>query len=259
MSNRNISIPEQANMAEARYILVTTDNQSQVCEVAVNYDRDGAYKQYQDITVYHGNLQKELTPEYGMGKPYHDYGNGFYMTVDRDLAYEWAVSLSTGENGYCHAYTLDMSGLRCLRLDSVEDILTWMAILMKHRPGTDSRRWDLIQRRFIGKYCLDVDTFDVIIGYRANDSYLAIAKQFARGEIGVNILGRLLRLGSFGTQVCIKSRLAYTHLNYMDLYEVDYEHFHTQFVKRDGESRRRMRELVNSPDNDLSQSIETII
>ena len=242
-----------------RYILKTIDESSYVYEIAVKYENEKKSKQYQEITVFHGSLQMELTPVYGMGKPYHDYGKGFYTSEDKELANEWAVSLSDGENGFCHTFSLDMSALRYLRLDAAEDVLSWMAILMRHRPGTDSRRWDLIQQRFIEKYYIDVDTYDVIIGYRANDSYLAIAKQFARGEVGVSILGRLLKLGSFGVQVCVKSGLAYSQLRYLGLFEVDYKQYHSQFVSRDEDSRRRMRELINSSDNDLSQTIESII
>ena len=243
----------------ARYILEISDSSFNVRELEVKYGSGAKNGWNQAITVFHGSLCKTLAPEYGMGKSYHDYGKGFYATEDKALAYEWAVSLSTGENGYCHAFSLDMSELRCLSIDAAEDILSWMAILMRHRPGTDSRRWDLIQQRFIEKYYIDVEAYDVVIGYRANDSYLAIAKQFARGEIGVGILGRLLKLGSFGVQVCVKSKLAYTRLRHLEASEVDYSQYHAQFISRDEESRRRMRELINSPDNDLSQTIESII
>ena len=243
----------------ARYLLETLDGSFRVYESAVNYGSEENNGQSRSITVFHGSLSKETAPEYGRGKSYHDYGNGFYTSEDKVLANEWAVSLSTGENGYCHAFSLDMTGLHRLSTDAAEDVLSWMAILMKHRPGTDTRRWDLIQKRFIEKYYIDVDSYDVIIGYRANDSYLAIAKQFARGEVGVGILGRLLKLGSFGVQVCVKSRLAYSRLRYLGSSEVDYEQYHAQFVSRDERSRRSMRDLINSPDNDISQTIESII
>ncbi|MCL1804566.1 MAG: DUF3990 domain-containing protein [Clostridiales bacterium] len=116
-----------------------------------------------------------------------------------------------------------------------------------------------MEPRYIDKYYIDVDAYDMIYGYRADDSYLAIAKQFARGEVGLNILERLLTLGSFGVQVCLKSQQAYTRLRFINVYEVDYKLFHTPFMERDAEARRRMKELVNSPDNDLSQTIESII
>ena len=243
----------------ARYILETLDGAARVHELAVEYSGAAKNKLNQITTVFHGSLSQEIAPEYGRGKSYHDYGNGFYTSADKALANEWAVSLSTGENGYCHAFSLDTTNLCCLSIDAAEDVLSWMAILMKHRPGTDTRRWDLIQQRFIDKYYINVDAYDLVVGYRANDSYLAIAKQFARGEIGVGILARLLKLGSFGVQVCVKSRLAYTRLRYLELSEVDYEQYHAQFISRDEESRRSMRELINSPDNDLSQTIESII
>ena len=56
-----------------------------------------------------------------------------------------------------------------------------------------------------------------------------------------------------------KSKLAYARLRHLEVSEVDFEQYHAQFTRRDEESRRRMRELINSPDNDLSQTIESII
>jgi len=129
---------------EARYILETIEGVSSVREVAADYESCANTQRRQSIKIYHGNLSSELIPEYGKGKPYHDYGNGFYATEDQALAKEWAVSMSSGENGYCHSFSLDMTGLRSLIIDAAEDVLSWMAILVKHRPGTGSRRWDLV-------------------------------------------------------------------------------------------------------------------
>ena len=241
-----------------RYILSTLDGKLGEFEITAK-PNSFVFSQQQMITVFHGSLQKEFVPEYGRGKPYHDYGKGFYTTVDRDLANEWAAALSKGENGYCHTFSLDLTGLSCLRVDSEEDVLTWMAILMKHRPGTDSRRWDSIQKRYIEKYYIDVDAYDAIFGYRANDSYLAMAKQFARGEVSVRILSRLLKLGSLGTQVCLKSRDAFSRLRHLDTAEADYALFYTMYKKRDEEARRLMKALVDSQENELDQTIETII
>ena len=44
-----------------------------------------------EIIVYHGSPDKEITPTYGLGEDKHDYGRGFYLTADADLAKEWAV------------------------------------------------------------------------------------------------------------------------------------------------------------------------
>lgn len=243
----------------ARYSLIYTDDVSSRYEIVVA-EKPASLSQYDELVVYHGSLNAVCEPMFGGGKPYHDYGNGFYTTFDENLAREWAVSSSVGECGYCHSFSLSLRNLKPpLNIDSTEDLLSWMAILMKHRPGTNSRRWDLVQKQYIKKYYIDVDNYDIIIGYRANDSYLAIAKQFARGEIGVNILGKLLKLGNMGVQVCIKSEAAYNNLRRLNTSCVEYDEYYSRFIAKDTEARTRMQDLVNSGENDLSVTIEHLI
>lgn len=40
-------------------------------------------------TLYHGSKDIIEHPRYGAGKPYNDYGRGFYCTESLDLAKEW--------------------------------------------------------------------------------------------------------------------------------------------------------------------------
>ena len=44
-------------------------------------------------TLYHGSKDIIEHPRYGAGKPYNDYGRGFYCTESLDLAKEWAVAV----------------------------------------------------------------------------------------------------------------------------------------------------------------------
>ena len=43
------------------------------------------------ITLYHGTPNEFVTPQYGYGEDKHDYGKGFYLTENIELAKEWAV------------------------------------------------------------------------------------------------------------------------------------------------------------------------
>ena len=45
----------------------------------------------QQLTLYHGSQQLINTPIYGLGKPYNDYGQGFYCTESKELAKEWEM------------------------------------------------------------------------------------------------------------------------------------------------------------------------
>ena len=44
------------------------------------------------IILFHGSPNKEIAPEYGRGEDRHDYGKGFYLTENIELAKEWAYA-----------------------------------------------------------------------------------------------------------------------------------------------------------------------
>jgi len=68
-----------------------------------------------EIIIYHGSENIIETPEYGKGKPYNDYGRGFYCTEYIDLAKEWACDEKHG--GYANKYLLNLDGLKVLNLN----------------------------------------------------------------------------------------------------------------------------------------------
>ena len=59
-----------------------------------------------DIILYHGSSAHSVVPTFGLGDDHHDYGRGFYLTDDVDLAKEWAVYRPVGVQGWVHAYRL---------------------------------------------------------------------------------------------------------------------------------------------------------
>lgn len=59
-----------------------------------------------NMILYHGSPYKIVTPTYGRGEERHDYGKGFYLTADLELAKEWAVCRPDSESGYVHTFDL---------------------------------------------------------------------------------------------------------------------------------------------------------
>ncbi len=53
------------------------------------------------IVLYHGTPNKEVIPAFGLGDEKHDYGKGFYLTEDIELAKEWAVCRPTATTVGC--------------------------------------------------------------------------------------------------------------------------------------------------------------
>lgn len=211
------------------------------------------------IILYHGTPDKTVAPTFGNGEERHDYGKGFYLTESLELAKEWAVCRPNEVNGWVHKFELETVGLKILDFEK-EDIRSWLAELMKHRDAADSKRYRMLAKKFIQKYGIDTDGYDVMRVWRANASYFYIAKEFVKDNIDIEILEELLALGGLGIQYCIKSELAYSKLHELkgDLLAVPYEEFNEKYNLRDVTARKKMKELVDSDKNKVTNVFSTL-
>ena len=210
------------------------------------------------IILYHGTPDEVVNPVYGGGQDKHDYGRGFYLTEDIELAKEWAVCRPSQQNGWVHKYELDCTDLKIFDFQK-KNVLSWLAELMKHRDAADTKRYRMLAAKFIEKYGIDVSSYDVIKGWRADASYFYIAKEFVRDNIDVEILEELLSLGGLGIQYCLKSELAFSKLCEIDeILSVDYTEFNDKYNKRDIEARNKMRDLVDSDANKVTKVFSSL-
>ena len=166
------------------------------------------------IILYHGSEKIIENPIFGAGKKNNDFGLGFYCTESNDLAKEWAVS--SLNDGYFNKYTLDTEYLKILNLNSSDyTILNWIAILVEHRlfsiKTPVARR---AKQYLIDYFSINVNAYDLIIGYRADDSYFDYAESFVNNGISVEQLAMAMRLGKLGEQIVLKSKFAFSHLHY---------------------------------------------
>ena len=212
------------------------------------------------IILFHGTSNKVVTPTFGLGDEKHDYGKGFYLTDNLELAKEWAVCIPNDTNGWIHKYELDTDGLKILDFQE-NKVLAWLAELMKHRDAAESKRYRMLAGKFIEKYGIDTSEYDVIKGWRANASYFYIAKEFVRDNIDMDILEELLSLGGLGIQYCIKSELAYSKLRECPdgLLAVDHAEFNNKYNQRDISARKNMRNLVDSDRNKVTNVFSTLV
>ena len=213
------------------------------------------------IRLFHGSPEKDFTPTFGLGRDQHDYGRGFYLTEFPDLAREWAVAASPCADGWLHAYDLRLDGLRILDFTALGS-LPWLAELMKHRNADESRYYRENSVKFIAKYGVDLDGYDVVRGWRANASFFYIAKSFVRNNIGVDFLEKLLTLGNLGIQYFVKSERAFDRLaEIVEAREpVFAAEYHGKYDSRDADARARMYDLIeNSSENDLSRTFKDIV
>ena len=192
--------------------------------------------------VYHGSEKIIEVPEYGVGSLHNDYGRGFYCTKEIELAKEWACS--KGNDGYANSYELDYSGLSILNLNSEEySILNWLALLAENRTywqqGSISKEAkDYIKQNFL----IDTYGYDVIIGYRADDSYFSFAQDFVSGTISLGKLSEAMRLGRLGEQIVLKSKKAFERIKYIGNELALAEEYSIKKANRDALARRAYRQ-----------------
>lgn len=211
------------------------------------------------IILYHGSPNKIVVPKYGFGEEKHDYGKGFYLTENIELAKEWAVCRPDETNGWVHKFELETTDLKIFDFQKY-DVLSWLAELMKHRDASDTKRYHMLAKKFIEKYGINTSDYDVIKGWRADASYFYIAKEFVRDNVDIEILEELLSLGGLGIQYCVKSELAYSKLTEIqsDLISVDYNEFNDKYNERDINARTNMRKLVESDANKVTNVFSTL-
>lgn len=211
------------------------------------------------LILFHGSPNETVTPTFGLGNEKHDYGMGFYLTESIELAKEWAVCRPDETNGWVHKFEFDTEGLKVLDFQQI-NVLSWLAELMKHRDASDTKRYRVLAQKFIDKYGVDTTGYDVIKGWRANASYFYIAKEFVKDNIDIDILEELLSLGGLGIQYCIKTERAYAKLKELpeSLMSVDYSEFNEKYNVRDTNAREKMRQLVDSDANKVTNVFSTL-
>ena len=133
--------------------------------------------------IYHGSSNIIKKPLFGYGKPYNDYGLGFYCTENLEMAKEWAVGKE--QDGYANCYEIECENLKILNLNDPEYcILHWLTILLQNREFDIPSALALCAKEYLIKnFSIDYKGYDAIIGYRADDSYFSFAQDFINNTI----------------------------------------------------------------------------
>ena len=120
------------------------------------------------MVIYHGSSNIIKRPIYGKGNPNNDYGLGFYCTENIELAKEWSCT-NMKFNGYSNCYEIDLNKYKILDLRKEDyTVLNWIAILLNFRSfDTNSLIANQAKEYLIKNFYINIDEYDVIIGYRA--------------------------------------------------------------------------------------------
>ena len=202
------------------------------------------------LTLYRGTSESGFKPRFGGGREYHDYGNGLYTTEDVEAAKEWACQ-GQYSLAFVYVYELNTSDLTLLDLDE-NNTLSWVSVLIAHRRSKRIRGAALERcDKLIERYGIDVNSYDLIRGYRANDSYFQFTTDFVTDTITLETLMRSIVVGDLGKQVCIKSEKAYQqlgkHVDVIPISGADYERYHSRYQAKDADARSLASDYSNEP------------
>ena len=203
------------------------------------------------LTVYHGSKQIVEVPTFGLGRKNNDFGLGFYCTESSDLAKEWAVSSLS--DGFANRYILDTEYLNILNLNRPDyTILNWIAILVQHRlfsiKTPVARR---AKQYLVEHFGINVNAYDLITGYRADDSYFDYAEAFLNNAITVEQLSSAMQLGKLGEQIVIKSKFAFSKIKYEGFETAEKDLYYVLRKARDDEANQTYLDILEEETDGL--------
>ena len=131
-------------------------------------------------------------------------------------------------------------------------ILNWIAVLVEHRlfsiKTPVARR---AKRYLIDNFGINVNAYDLIMGYRADDSYFDYAESFLNNGISVEQLARAMQLGKLGEQIVLKSKFAFSRIQFEGFDVAEKEEFYILRKARDDEANGLYIEMLEEESDGL--------
>ena len=169
------------------------------------------------LRLYHGSPIRVKRPLFGVGNPYNDYGLGFYCTESFELACEWACPKA--KDGFANAYDLQFDVPTSL----MESAKSYVA----------------------ARYPSELGEADVVVGYRADDSYFSFARAFLENRISLAQLERAMKLGGLGRQVVAVSEAAFGALRFVGAEPASASLWHEKRMRRDEKARQDFDRILH--------------
>lgn len=214
------------------------------------------------MIFYHGSKKIIDKPIVKGSKEFNDYGSSFYLTTELESAKEWACK--NEELGIVNKYSIrskDFASLKILDLTKKDkySILNWLAILLHFRHLDNSIKTTFKNRLdFLEKFYIDVNQYDVIKGFRADDAYFKFPIKFISGLLSYEKLLKIYKLGNLGIQYAFMSKKAIDKLEYVSSTECEEKYVGSYYqIIKDG--TKEFNKILNEPINDKETFISDLM
>ncbi len=147
------------------------------------------------MIVYHTGYGEIPCPDVHFGRVNADFGQGFYVTAQREFALRWAQERK-GASVIVNRYSLDLTGLTVCRLKRDAE---WLDSILRHRAA----RPDI------------APVPDVIIGPIANDTLFDTMGIISSGLLSADETLRLLQIGPIYEQIVLRTDRAAAQLRFL--------------------------------------------
>ena len=139
-----------------------------------------------------------------------------------------------------NCYEMDCEGLRILELNAPEYcILHWLAVLLENREFDMPSGLALEAKEYLlANFSIDYKSYDIIVGYRADDSYFSFAQDFINGTISYRQLNNAMHLGKLGLQFVLKSRTSFDRIRFIGSEIAESSKWYAKKMLRDKAARR---------------------
>ena len=83
----------------------------------------------------------------------------------------------------------------------------------------------------------DTTNVDIMVGYRADDSYFSFAEDFVNNTISLRDLNVAMQLGTLGEQIVLISERSFKQIEFVEYEVADYREYYYKRADRDQKAR----------------------
>ena len=202
------------------------------------------------MILYHGSKLVVDHPIPKGSNPRNDYGPAFYLTLDLAAAKEWACR--NDSLGIVNKYQIAESSFKRLKVLDLTDktkyqVLHWLAILMHFRTLNPSfKKESQLVLKWLEKYYVDIDQYDVVVGFRADDAYFRFPIRFLSGDLAYEDLEKTYLAGDLGIQYAFVSEKAMKALRFQKAFSCE-EGYLGSYYASIQEATIRFDEILSAP------------